>query len=462
MSRPYPKYRDSGVEWLGEVPEHWEVEHLGRVGTFSKGGGGTKDDEVEGGIPCVRYGDLYTQHEFCIRGSRAGIAEASTDKYRLLHYGEVLFAGSGETIEEIGKSAVSLIEGRAYCGGDVIVFTPSVDMDATFLGYASDCRPAAYQKACMGRGVTVMHIYSSELKRMLVPFPPVGEQSTIAEFLDRQTSKIDTLVERKRLLIERLSEYRTALITRTVTRGLPPAEAEAAGLDPNPPMKDSGVEWLGEVPEHWGIMKLGAVLNEMVGGGTPSTTHEEYWADEDAEGLPWVAIGDMSDGGEVLTTAKRVTDAGITAARLRILPPETIIYSMYASVGAVARLGIHATTNQAILGLRSGSGVENPFLYWWLTAIRKPVLALTRDNTQSNLNAETVRQIPIVIPPRAEQATISGYLNRKTAEVDSLCAHVEGAIERLLEYRTALVTAAVTGKIDVRGAVDAEMEVCPV
>ena len=265
MRHPYPDYRDSGVEWLDDIPAHWELRSLRRMGSFFKGGGGTKEDEVENGIPCVRYGDLYTQHEFLIRNTSASIGPENVGRYRHLEYGDVLFAGSGETIEEIGKSAVSLIDGDAYCGGDVIVFRPSVEADAAFLGYTTDCRAAAYQKACMGRGVTVMHIYASELKHLLVPLPPVDEQRAIAQFLDCETTKIDELAAKKRLLLERLAEYRTALITRTATRGLPPEAARAAGLDPSPPFKPSGVDWLGEIPEHWDVQQMRRIVQLEAG-----------------------------------------------------------------------------------------------------------------------------------------------------------------------------------------------------
>ncbi len=229
---PSPPLKPSGVEEFGAVPGHWVVLPLRQIGRFFKGGGGTKADEVDGGIPCVRYGDLYTQHQFHIRGSRAGIAEASTSQYRRLQYGDLLFAGSGETLEEIGKSAVNLIDGRAYCGGDVIVFRPFNEIDATFLGYAADCLPAIYQKACMGRGVTVMHIYSSELKELQMPLPPLDEQRAIAAFLDRQAERIDALSARVRAAIERLTEYRSTLITAAVTgkidvRDREPVETEA-------------------------------------------------------------------------------------------------------------------------------------------------------------------------------------------------------------------------------------------
>ena len=185
-------------------------------------------------MPCVRYGDLYTQHQFLIRSTRAGIAEEATRNYRELRYGDVLFAGSGETIDEIGKSAANLIEGRAYCGGDVIVFRPALEADATYLGYTADCQPSVYQKACMGRGVTVMHIYSRELKQMLIPVPPLVEQQAIAAFLDRRLERIDALAARVEAAIERLAEYRAALIAAAVTgkidvRGDMPAEPERVG-----------------------------------------------------------------------------------------------------------------------------------------------------------------------------------------------------------------------------------------
>ena len=213
---------------------------------------------------------------------------------------------------------------------------------------------------------------------------------------------------------------------------------------PYPRYQDSEVEWLGEVPEHWEVRRLGHALAETVGGGTPDTGNESYWAGDDEEGLPWVAIADMSAGGEVTTTAKRVTSLGRATARLQPLPSGTIIYSMYASVGAVARLSLFAATNQAILGLVPEDTLESSFLYWWLTGVRKPVLALTRDNTQSNLNAETVCKIPLALPPLDEQTAISAFLDDETAKIDTLISKNRLLLVRLAEYRTALITRTVT------------------
>ncbi|WP_419838483.1 restriction endonuclease subunit S [Candidatus Poriferisodalis sp.] len=208
--------------------------------------------------------------------------------------------------------------------------------------------------------------------------------------------------------------------------------------------RSSGIEWLGDIPAHWGLQRLGFALADAVAGGTPSTSRDDYWAEDDEDGMPWIAIADMSEGGIVESTEKAVTEPGMRDARLRPLPPGTIIYSMYASVGAVAVLGLEAVTNQAILGLLPRRHVENPYLFWWLHALHGPVLALTRNNTQANLSAETVRRLPIVLPPASEQQAISAFLDRETARIDRLITMQESLIERLDEYRTALITRVVT------------------
>jgi type I restriction enzyme S subunit len=238
---PYPATKDSGVKWLGEVPEHWEVRRLGQIGRLSKGNGGTKEDEVADGVPCVRYGDLYTRHRYYIEKAKSCVSEERAVAYTPIRFGDVLFAGSGETIAEIGKSAVNLLDEPACCGGDVIVFRPSINLVPRFLGLAADSPQAAYQKSCMGRGITVMHIYGSELKYLSIALPPPEEQAAIVRYLDHVDRRVRRLVRAKRKLIALLTEQKQAIIHRAVTRG----------LDPDVPLKDSGVEWLGEVPAHW-------------------------------------------------------------------------------------------------------------------------------------------------------------------------------------------------------------------
>ena len=222
---PNVRLKDSGAEWRGDVPEHWETVRLGSMGRFSKGNGGTKEDEVPAGVPCIRYGDIYTSHKYFIEASRACIKPEKTSEYTPLRFGDILFAGSGETIEEIGKSAVNLIKEPAYSGGDVIIFRPTVRVNAEFTGYATDSPAAQLQKSVMGRGFTVMHIYGNQLKNLQIALPPIEEQESIVEHINQGTARIGDTIARSRRQIALMNEYRTRLIADVVTGQLDVCEA---------------------------------------------------------------------------------------------------------------------------------------------------------------------------------------------------------------------------------------------
>ena len=224
---PNAPLKPSGVDWLGDIPAHWEAKQLGRIGKFSKGSGGTKDDEVGAGVPCVRYGDLYTSHKYNVQRTRTFISNEKAPAYTQIQFGDILFAGSGETLEEIGKSAVNLIQGEARCGGDVIILRPSFQMDAAFSGFLVDSRQAQLQKSAMGQGFTVMHIYSSELKYLWVALPPIDEQAAIVAHIEEATGEIDSAIGKTRRQIELLEEYRTRLIADVVTGKLDVRQAAA-------------------------------------------------------------------------------------------------------------------------------------------------------------------------------------------------------------------------------------------
>ena len=205
------------VPELGDVPDHWEIVQLGRLGDFSKGSGGTKDDEVTEGLPCVRYGDIYTSHKYFVRQTRSFIARHRAHDYAPMKYGDVLFTGSGETIEDIGKSVVNLIDGEAYCGGDVILFRPRDKTHPEFLGYLLDSARAIHQKSSMGRGITIMHVYSSQLKYLWLALPPFADQVQIAEYLGKITNEVDQAIHGTQRQINLMNEYRTRLIADVVT-----------------------------------------------------------------------------------------------------------------------------------------------------------------------------------------------------------------------------------------------------
>lgn len=189
---------------------------------------------------------MYTRYEFIISRSRACVSTERADAYTRIRYGDVLFAASGETVEDIGRSAVNLIEGDARCGGDILVLRPEIPAVPRYLGYAADSPASRNQKACMGRGFTVVHIYGNQLERLLLPLPPLPEQAAIVRFLDHADRRIRRYIGAKQKLIKLLEEQKQAIIHRAVTRG----------LDPNVRLKPSGVEWLGDIPEHWQVQRV--------------------------------------------------------------------------------------------------------------------------------------------------------------------------------------------------------------
>ena len=245
--KPYPAYKPSGVEWLGDVPTHWEARRLGQIGILLKGGGGSKEDETHQGVPCVRYGDLYTTHTWSISQSRSCVSHENAANYTRIQYGDVLFAASGETIGDIGKSAVNLMRSKACCGGDIILFRSNSrdrPLDPCFMGYATDCRFAAAQKAKMGRGFTVVHIYPQQIKQVTLALPPLSEQVRIACFLDGFIASLNSAINCTVHEIELLREYRTRLIADVVTGKLDVREA-ALRLPDNadaPAQESGGIE----------------------------------------------------------------------------------------------------------------------------------------------------------------------------------------------------------------------------
>ncbi len=219
--------------------------------------------------------------------------------------------------------------------------------------------------------------------------------------------------------------------------------------------EDSDVDWLGHIPSHWKSAKLKYCLQSLISGSTPASTNDEYWASEDQEGVPWVAVGDMSETSRVNTTEKRVTQEGIEAADLETLPEGTLLYSIYASLGEVSVLDIPATTNQAILGLKpEEETVHRDFLYYWLEHVQKHVEVLSSSNTQNNLSAGRVRNMPVFLPSLQVQRAIATFLDRETGRIDTLIEKKERLIDLLEEKRTALISRVVTKGLDA----DVEMQ----
>ena len=438
---PYPDYKDSGVEWFGAIPAGWEVRRLGLIGQISKCSGGTKAHEAPEGIPCVRYGDLYTHHDSFITRSRTFVSPDDVAHYSKIRCGDLLFAASGETIDEIGKSAVNLIRGEAVCGGDVILLRSAIPVSARFLGYATNAPYVVHQKSRLGRGMTVMHIYGRQLKDVAMLLPPVPEQRAIAEFLDRQLDKIDAVIERQVKLIELLQEKRAVLSTRAVTRG----------LNPNGPMKDSGVEWLGKIPTHWEVKRVKWVAR-MESGHTPDKKVDAYWTDGN---VPWVSLNDtrhLKKRDYIRETEYYTNELGLRNSSARLLPPRAVIFSRDATIGLCAITERSMAVSQHFIAWICNESILPEYLLRVFDAMQGELVRLTMGATLRTIGMPDVRTLTTPIPPVPEQERIVAFVRSETAAIDGLIAKARQAIERFEELRTALISAAVTGKIDVREA----------
>ena len=431
--------KDSGVEWLGDVPAHWEVCRLGQMGRLLKGRGGTKDDEVSEGVPCVRYGDLYTTHNWTIEKSRSCVSRARSEKYTPILYGDVLFAASGETTEDIGKSAVNLMRTEACCGGDVILFRPRLPLDPRFMGYAAGCRSATIQKAAMGRGFTVVHIYPHQIRRIALALPPTAEQTAIARFLDHATDRIDRYIRAKEKLIGLLEEQKRAIIDEAVS-----GRIDVRTGKPYADYKASGVEWLADVPEHWPRMRLKAILRPV---DRRSTT-----------------------GTETLLSLRRDHGVVVYADHFRRPPQgETLVGFKLVRAGDLVVNRLQA--NNGLVFSSNLNGVVSPDYSVFET--KKPVRAqylsalVRTEHYRSHFRREArglgtgtsgflrlyddaFLSTIVHLPPPAEQELILRRLDDAGRRMDRSIASVRRQLELMKEFQAGLLADLVTGKLDVR------------
>ena len=422
----YPAYKNSGVEWLGNVPTHWEVKRL----KFSASINDEALPETTDPDMHLSYVDIGSVHP--IRGidSMAEMAfeDAPSRARRIVRDGDTIIS----TVRTYLRAVAAIrdpVPNTIVSTGFAVVRPCAIS--PSFMSYVLS--EQGFIEAIMARSVGVSYpaINASEIGMLSISFPPLSEQRSIADFLDRETEKIDTLVAKKRTLIERLKEERTALITHTVTRGLPPEAARAAGLEPHPKLKFSGVEWLGDVPEHWEVISLKWLATTASGDGISaediiSECNQDY------------SIPVMGGNGLMGYTGKcNTTSQVLVIGRVGALCGNVHVVSTPVWVTDNALI---LTLNKNILNLR-----------YLMSVLHARNLNEIADKTAQPLITGTkIRAESVPVPPTSEQSIITAFLDRETEKIDALVTKIETAIERLQEYRSALITAAVTGKIDVR------------
>ncbi len=434
MSLPkYPQYKDSGVAWLGEIPRHWVIRRVRDIAVVINGY--PFDSALfspDGEYPLIRIRDL-NSNETATRYSGEFVQAASVTP------NDVLIGMDGDF--EVGRwfgDEAALLNQRMCC---IRVGSRAL---STLLLHALPTPLKAINDVTYS--TTVKHLSSLDVEKIRIALPEdYDELLAIAAFLDREIGKIDALIAEQEKLLILLAEKRQATISHAVTRG----------FNPDAPVKDSGYPWMPSVPAHWAVAGL-SYFASVENGTTPSRDVNEYWQDGT---IPWLASGEVNQL-HIRDATEFITDAALNNCSLRLLPVGTVIVGMIGqgkTRGMSARLLIPATINQNLAAICPGPRLDGGYLLYVFHAVYEWLREAGRGGNQAAMNCQMLSSLRIPVPPVEEQRTIVAFIEAEATRLDALKAQVERAIDLLRERRSALIAAAVTGKIDVRDAVPQEL-----
>lgn len=423
--KPYPAYKDSGVEWLGEVPEHWDILRVVDVATIINGAPfDSANFAPDGDYPLLRIRDLN-------KSSTETRYSGAFDQAVVVLKDDVLIGMDGDF--NVGRwygHEPALLNQRMCC-----IRTPSKALSAIFAHGLAFPLKAIND---VTYSTTVKHLSSYQIAKTRLALPAIEtEQTAIATFLDRETAKLDTLIAKQEKLVELLQEKRRALISHVVTKG----------LNPDAPMRDSGVEWLGEVPDHWEVKRLRFVGDAIIG-----LTYDPSEITDETEGILVLRSSNVQGGR--ITFEDNVYVSTAIPEKLITRVDDILICSRN---GSRALIGKNAKIDFASAGVTFGAFMtifrsdSNAFLFYVFNSMIFDYQAGSfMTSTVNQLTVGNLYGFEVPMPPTEEQSVIVEYLDVETAKLEVLIEKSRRSIELMREHRTALISAAVTGKIDVR------------
>lgn len=427
--------KPSGQVWLGDIPEHWAVRRLkfqvNKVGSGVTPSGGAESYEREG-IPLLRSQNVHfdgLQLDDVVFISPETHDSMANSKVRP---NDVLLNITGASI---GRCCVVPAElGEANVNQHVAIVRSDSSIESRFLAYLLSADPGQEQIVLSQTGSGREGLTFEAIRNFSVPLPSLHEQQQIAAFLDWKTGQIDALIARKQELLEKLKEKRLAVITEAVTRGLNPAA----------PLRDSGIPWLREVPAHWRVMKFGYRTTIQEGQVDPE---DELYLD-----MPLIAPNHIeSNTGQVFGVTSARDQAAISG-KYSVRKGDVVYSKIRPHLNKCALVDFDGLCSADMYPIRTEPDLTSGFLLYWMLA--QPFLDYATESSMRvampKLNRDTLSAAPLVVPPESEQETIVAHIREVTKRIDSMTTRVESAIARLTEYRGALITAATTGKIDVR------------
>lgn len=439
MMKPYSKMKDSGVEWIGEIPDHWKLVHLKRIvdEPLKYGANEAADEEIKTNPRYLRITDFDKSGK--LRNDTFKSLPPEVAKDYLLSEGDILFARSGATV---GKTfQFKDYKGEACFAGYLIKATTSKKVTSDYLYLYTKTGHYESWKEGIFNQATIQNIGADKYNMLLVPVPPLPEQTRIVAFLDDKTSKIDELIAKKERKIELLKEQRKALINQAVTKG----------LDPTVPMKDSGVEWIGEIPEHWERAKL-KFVTDLINDGT----HGSFKRVDD--GVRLLSVRNIIDG-EFKT---RIDDSKISVEDYLSITNSfkvemndiqlAIVGATLGKVGLVKEILEPFATQRSVATIRANHNkIDYRYLFYFInsTIFQDYLWLNTGFSAQPGVYLGTLENADIPLPPIQDQLEILEKLESDLNEIDIVIKLESKKMELLNEYRQALISEVVTGKVDV-------------
>ena len=441
---PYPTYQPSGVEWLGNIPKDWSVKRLkwSVDGCFN----GVWGDEPDGidDVVCLRVAD-FNRDNYTISTEALTLRaiEAKQLESRKLKRGDLLIEKSGGGEKQLVGCVVYFDhEFDAVCSNFVARMPVAEGHLPRYWAYVhAGLYAGKLNYPAIKQTTGIQNLDAALYLDTLAAYPPLAEQQQIAAFLDWKTSQIDALIAKKQTLLQKLKEKRLAVITQAVTKG----------LNPDAPMRDSGIAWLGKVPAHWGVKRLKFVAH-VGNGSTPNREDSAYW---DGGTYPWLNSSVVNQ--EQVTNADQfVTPLALSECHLpRISPPAVLvgITGQGKTRGMATTLLFEATINQHLAYVKPDEAKASVGFLRRVFDMAYAHLRIESENggsTKGAITCEQIAELPIPVPPLDEQVVISERIDMALAKLARMSDNAKSAITRLTEYRSALITAATTGKIDVR------------
>jgi type I restriction enzyme S subunit len=441
----YPEYKDSGVEWIDKLPVHWEESKLRYMFSFSKGLTITKANLQDKGVACVNYGEVHSKYGFEVNPEVHALKCVSenylkTDLNALLNKGDIVFADTSEDIEGSGNFTQLVSDEDVFAGYHTIIARPNDRQCSRFYAYLLESLELRTQIRHAVKGVKVFSITQAILRGINIWLPSLNEREKIANFLDHETAKIDSLIEKQQQLIKLLKEKRQAVISHAVTKGLNSGAA----------MKDSGAVWLGEVPEHWKVCRIKQIA-KLASGHTPDKKKEEYWINCE---IPWVSLNDSTQLKQVdyiTNTSFYLNKKGLENSSAKKLPKRCVVFTRDASIGLAAITTRTMAVSQHVIAWICDENETYPeYLLLVFYAMKDELDRYTAGATLKTIGMPDVNKLTAAFPKIDEQKIISEYTFKQMKKFDLLISKAEKAIELIKERRTALISAVVTGKNDVR------------